>query len=105
MSITTKKSTKTGTDYLYFIEYDPQTKGKKEVYCGRPNDPEARAKAATLRREYLENYRFHLQQSIKEIEAELQQPSYENYSVEDRTKALELRDSIALHEPQIYYKS
>jgi site-specific DNA-methyltransferase (adenine-specific) len=105
MSITTKKSKKTGADYLYFIAYDPETQGKKEVYCGRPNDPEARAKAASLRREYLEHQRAQFQQSIKDIDAELLQPTYENYSEEAKMKALALRDSIPLHEPRIYYRS
>lgn len=63
------------------------------------------ARAKALKREYLENRRNQLMQEIKDIDVELRQPSLENYSDEDKMKAMEILDSITVHEPKIYYKS
>ena len=51
MSIATK--TVKGRKYLYFAYYDPQTKKKKEIYCGQKGNEKAMLKALSFRREYL----------------------------------------------------
>lgn len=103
MSINSK--TVEGKEYLYFNYYDPHTKRKKEEYCGSKNDPDAMAKALQLRHEYLENQKAHHLQAIKEIDNELRQPAIESYPEEHRMKALDLINSISVHEPKVYFKS
>lgn len=65
--MTIERKTVKNTQYLYFLQYDPETKGKKETYCGPVTDIKARAKARKLESEYLMRQLSTIQQQLQEI--------------------------------------
>lgn len=46
--VATVTKTIKGRTYLYFTYYDPNTRSKKEVYCGLENNPDSKNKALEL---------------------------------------------------------
>lgn len=53
-----------GTRYIYHYYYDPDTKRKREVYCGSENNPESKIRAYEYEKEWLSN-------QIRNMESEL----------------------------------
>lgn len=68
-----KTATKTvrGKTYLYYSRYDPETKSKKEVYCGMASNPEAEKKAIRLELEELEKTKKNINEKINDLKARL----------------------------------
>ena len=62
MGISSKKVK--GTRYIYHYYYDPDTKRKREVYCGSENNPESKIRAYEYEKEWLSN-------QIRNMESEL----------------------------------
>jgi len=56
------------TQYLYFLYYDPETKGKKEIYCGPVTEAAARQRARELEREFLKKQLTTIQQQLRELD-------------------------------------
>ena len=46
--VATVTKTVKGRTYLYFTYYDPNTRSKKEIYCGLENSPDSKNKALEL---------------------------------------------------------
>ncbi len=60
-----------GRTYLYFTYYDPNTKSKKEIYCGLANDANSKKNALELESNKLKEQRERLTEKIEQIESEL----------------------------------
>ena len=69
MGTTTKTIKK--RNYLYFTYYDPNTKSKKEVYCGLTDDPNSTNKALQLESSRLKEQKKIINYKIDEIENRL----------------------------------
>ncbi len=67
---TTIKTVK-GRTYLYFTYYDPNTKSKKEIYCGLATDSNSTRNALEFESNKLKEQKKRLVEKIDQIEFEL----------------------------------
>lgn len=67
MMATTTKTVK-GRTYLYFSYYDPNTKGKREIYCGLKSDPDSQKNALEFESTRLKKQKKNLNEKITILE-------------------------------------
>ena len=67
---TTTKTVK-GRAYLYFSYYDPNTKSKKEAYCGLANDPNSTKNALEFESNKLKKQQKNLSVKIIELDKKI----------------------------------
>lgn len=60
-----------GRTYLYFSYYDPNTKSKKEVYCGLASDPNSTQNALEFELTRLKKQKKDLFGKITKLDAEI----------------------------------
>ncbi len=110
------KTVKKGNKYLYFSYYDQKAKKKIEEYCGPANDPEAKKKADTLKRDFIRNQISTLQDQLVEYEPQKDKTDsrrnnakahlgIRNRLYPQTKQALDIINNATLYEPEVYYKS